>query len=163
MRRRIVALVLLIATLTSCSYDYRLLAISQDGRLAFVVSPDSDHHPSCFRDVEVIADDGAKAKTAPEPGDDTSRVGYGTFWFQSVDYEDDCANRFPILYGASLKGQRQQYGSVKAKPLRQEVVYTVSTTSGATGYGGGRFVIHANGQIENLPEQASDKLVENAD
>jgi hypothetical protein len=159
---RVLVLVLLAATLSSCSYAYRLLAISQGGRLAFVVSPDSDERPSCLRYVEVIADDGAKAKTEPEPGDDTSRVGYGTYWFESMDYDDACANRFPVLYGAPLKGQHQQYKSVKAKPLRREIVYDVTTTTGATGYGDGRFVIHADGRVENLPEQASGNLVENA-
>ena len=162
MPRRFVALLLLAATLTSCAYKYQLLAVSQGGRLAFIVSPKSDHRPSCLRYVEVLADDGAKAKTEPEPGDDKSRVGYGTYWFESVDYDDACANRFPILYGTNLSGRHQQYGSVKAKALRREVVYVVSTTTGATGYGGGRFVIHANGHIENLPEQSSDNLVQNA-
>jgi hypothetical protein len=95
----------------------------------------------------------ADAKTQPEAGDDASRVGYGTYWFESVDYDDACANRFPLIYGASLNGRHQQDGIVKATALRREVVYDVSTTTGATGYGSGRFTIHADGHIENLAQR----------
>lgn len=153
MLRRFVAPVLLVVTLGSCSYAYEVLAIAQNGRLAFIVSPQSDRHPSCLRLIEVVAEDRAKAKAHAEPGDDASRIGYGTYWFESVDYNDACANHFPITYGASLKGQHQQDGIVKAKELRREVVYILDTTTGATGYGSGRFMIHSNGQIQNLPER----------
>lgn len=159
---RMVALVVLAGILTSCSYSYPLLAVSQGRRLAFIVDPKSGDQPSCFREIEVLADAGAKAKTAPERGDDVSRVGYGTYWFESVDYNDDCANRFPIQYGAPLKAQHQQDGLVRAKPLRREVVYVVSTTTEATGYGEGRFIIHGNGHIENLPRGGVGNLLENA-
>ena len=155
--RRTVAVVVLAAMQTSCSYAYPLLAVSHAGRLAFIVDPKSGDQPSCFRYVEVIAEEGAKAKAAPEPADDASRVGYGTYWFESVDYDNACANRFPVRYGVGLNGRHQNYGSVRAKALRREVVYDVSTTTGATGYGGGRFIIHANGHIENLPNSVRQR------
>jgi hypothetical protein len=164
MFRKSTILIAIATTLSSCSYGYDLLAVAQGGRLAFVVKRSSDHHPSCVREIEVNAEGDVKAQ--PGHGDDVSRVGYGTFWFESVDYSDACANRFPLFYGAPLKGRHQQtLGSVNAKPLRPEVIYDVSSTTGATGYGQGRFVIHANGHIENLPPPVSGKasnLVENS-
>jgi hypothetical protein len=153
MQRRIASLALLVATLSSCSYGYELLAVAQGGKLAFIVNPRSDHHPSCLREIEVVADDRAKAKANPDAGDDLTRVGYGTYWFQTVDYDDACANRFPVAYGATLKGRPQQYGIVKAKPLWREVIYEVTTTTGATGYGRGRFIVHSDGHIENLAQR----------
>lgn len=164
MFRRSTILIVIAAILSSCSYGYDLLAVAQGGRVAFVVKPSSDHHPSCVREIEVIAEGDVKAQ--PEHGDDASSVGYGTFWFEDVDYDDACANRFPLPYGIPLKGRHQEkFGNVKAKPLRQEVIYDVSTTTGATGYGQGRFVIHSNGHIENLPPPVSgtaSNLVENS-
>jgi hypothetical protein len=96
------------------------------------------------------------------------RVGYGTFWFEVVSYDDDCANRFPLRYGVALNGSHlMDLGFVKPKTLLREVVYEVHATTGATGYGGGRFIIHTNGHIENLPRQGgpdnTTNLVENAD
>lgn len=147
---RSAAIVFMCMALSGCSYEYGILAVAGGGQLTFLVDPKSYKEPSCLRQIEVIADNDARAK--PEPGDDTSRVGYGTFWFESVSYDDDCANRFPLSYGATLKGQRQaDTEHVKPKPLLREVVYEIATTTGATGYGGGRFLIRANGQVENLP------------
>ena len=119
-----------------------------------------------MREIAVEAEGPTKAQV--EKGDDASRVGYGTFWFETVSYDDPCANRFPLPYGARLKGEHQNdSGIVKAKPLLREVVYEVTTTTGATGYGGGRFIIHADGRVENLPRQGgamdASNLVENAD
>jgi len=163
MFRRTVAVVLIGTTLGSCSYAYGLLATVEDGQLTLVVKPGSDHPASCFREVEVVAERGVEAQ--PQAGDDISRVASGTFWFESVNYDDDCANRFPLRYGSSLRG-RHMGGIVKAKPLRREVVYDVSTTSDATGYGSGRFIVHANGQIQNLAIKGSpmdaSSLLENA-
>jgi hypothetical protein len=150
MLRRVTTLGLLCVVLTSCSYGYNVLGIARGGRLAFIVDPKSYREPSCLRQVEVIARDGWKA--GAEAGDDDSRVGYGTFWFQSVDYDDECANTFPIPYGSAFKGQpHAAYGRVKPKPLRRGVVYDVYTTTGATGYGSERFRINARGRVENLP------------
>jgi hypothetical protein len=163
MFRRSTFLIAIATTLSSCSYGYDLLAVAQGGRLAFVVKPSSDHRPSCVREIEVTAEGDVKAQ--PDHGN-ASRLGYGTFWFESVGYDDACANRFPLPYGSPLKGQHQQkFGSVTAKPLRSDVIYNVSSTTGATGYGQGRFVIHANGHIENLPPPVggtASNLVENS-
>ena len=162
---RVACLVLLSAILSSCAYAYDILAVARDGRLVFIVNPASSKSPSCLRRIEVVAERPAKAQA--EAGDDAERVGYGTFWFESLSYDDNCANSFPLAYGAELKGERQRdRGVVKAKPLLREVVYDVSSTTGATGYGAGRFIIHANGRIENLSLESSptdtSNVVENA-
>jgi hypothetical protein len=160
MLRRIAFLLLISATLSSCSYVYDVLAVARDGRLTFIVDPASGKRPSCLRQIEVTAEHPTKAKG--EPGDDASRVAYGTFWFESVDYDDACANRFPVSYGDSLSGKRQQDRSfVRSKRLLREVVYEVATTTGATGYGGGRFMIHTNGRVENLPLKGSESKTNN--
>lgn len=149
MQRRAAIIMLLALALTGCSYDYRVLAVERDGQLTFIVDPAGNRHPSCLRLVEVTADRTNSAK--PDAGDDTSRVGYGTFWFESVSHEDGCANTFPLIYGVKLRGRHQtEIGVVKAKPLLRNVVYEVSTTTGATGYGSGRFVVHTDGKVENI-------------
>lgn len=150
--RRPFILPIVCGALSSCSYDYDLKAVVQNGHLAFIVASTSPHDPSCVRQVEVLSEDREKAEAAP--GDDATRIGYGTFWFESVTYDDDCANRFPLEYGSKLKGKPLgERGIVAAKPLLREVVYQVATTTGATGYGGGRFVIHVDGRVENLPNR----------
>jgi hypothetical protein len=107
-----------------------------------------------LRLIEVIAEGSSKA--GAEAGDDASRLRYGTFWFENVNYDDDCANRFPLIYGEKLSGKHQSgLGIVKAKRLLREVIYQVSTTTGATGYGAGRFIVHKNGRVQNLPRQGS--------
>ena len=146
---RVAALIFLCAALSGCSYVYEILAVARGGQLVFVIDPNSDNAPSCVRQVEVIAEQGARAQ--PQAGDDTSRRGYGTFWFESVGYDDACANRFPVIYGSTLNGQHlSDAGLVAPKPLLRDVIYSVSTTTGATGYGSGRFVIRSDGRIENL-------------
>lgn len=140
MLRRIVFAMLLALTLSSCSYGYDLLAVVRNGRVVFIVDPASAQQPSCLRRVEVTAEDDER----------------DTLWLESVSYDDDCANKFPLPYGATIKGQHQQDSRlVMAKPLRRGTIYNVSTTTGATGYGGGRFVVHADGRIENLKLQDS--------
>ncbi|MBB5718569.1 hypothetical protein FHR23_001492 [Stakelama sediminis] len=116
------------------------MAVARNGKLAFIVGPDSSKQPSCFRRVEVVEEEGEHA----------------TLWQESVSYDDACANRFPLLYGAALKGQHQRNSDqISAKPLKRGVVYDVSVTTGATGYGRGRFVIHEGGRLENLKFQTS--------
>ena len=166
MLRRISCLLLLFATLGSCSYAYDLLAVVRGGRLAFIVNPTSKDRPSCLRYIEVVAEGSARA--ASGSGDDKQRVGYGTFWFDSVSYDDACENRFPIFYGVPLSGAHQPgAGIVKGKRLLRNTVYDVSTTTGATGYGSGRFIIRDNGHIENLSLRGSpldgSTLLENPD
>lgn len=75
-------------------------------------------------------------------------------WLESVSYDDDCANKFPLPYGYRLRGEHQmETEEVAAKPLRRETIYEITATTGATGYGGGRFIIHADGRVENLPSE----------
>ena len=120
--------------LGGCSYSYEVLAVARGGQIAFIVDPKSSSSPSCIRRIEVYGD----GERAP-------------VWRESVDYEDDCANEFPVAYGTRFKGRHQQeWPTISAQPLRPGVVYEVSTATGATGYGGGRFVIKADGRVENL-------------
>jgi hypothetical protein len=138
-------------SLSGCSYGYDLLAVVRDGHLTFIVDPQSAQQPSCLRyvdvtsDLTVIGSDGKPYDPAPKQH---------TAWLENIDYDDDCLNKFPLVYGRPLNG-RHQSGSplITAAPLRREVIYDVTTTTGATGYGGGRFVIHADGRVENLKPQ----------
>lgn len=144
--------VLLSVALGGCSYGYDLLAVVQDGRLTFVVDPTSAQRPSCLRYVDVTADltgTGADGKQSYDPAPGTH-----TAWLENIDYDDDCANKFPLIYGVRLRGRHRPDGAlIVATPLRKEVIYSITTTTGATGYGGGRFVIHADGRVENLKPQ----------
>jgi hypothetical protein len=152
MAGRIVFSLLACMLLSGCSYTYDILAVVQHGRLMFVVDPKSSHHPSCLREIEVTARSGNRATATS--GDDESRVGYGTFWFESVDHADGCANTYPLPYGSSLSGKvLSDREKVTPKPLLREVEYEVRATTGATGYGGGQFILHRNGQVENLPRE----------
>ena len=146
------ALLAVIATMLSgCSYDYDLLAVVRDGELTFIVSQDSLRDPNCFRQIEVVSAE--RIAVDPAPGDDSARAGYGTVWRDEVEYEDDCDNKFPAVYGRGLNGiHRPDHGLVQPKPLARNIVYEINTVSGATGYGSGRFLIHDDGRVENLPK-----------
>jgi hypothetical protein len=135
MIRKIAAAMLLAASLGGCSYSYDLIAGVRDGQIVIDVDPSSSQHPKCLRRIEVSSEDESEAS-----------------WLESVDYDDDCANRFPLPYGHRLRGKHQlDRKEVAAKPLRPETIYEVTATTGATGYGGGRFIVHADGRVENLP------------
>ncbi|WP_157083207.1 hypothetical protein [Novosphingobium lentum] len=126
-------LVALSMALGGCSYAYNLLALMRDGHIVFIVDPKSPSVPSCLRRIEVSAE-GERS----------------CVWRDSVDYEDACANKFPIPFGAKLTGHPQpEWPTIDAKLLRPGIIYEVSTTTGATGYGEGRFMIDANGRIVN--------------
>lgn len=147
-----VLLGVLAISLGACSYSYDLRAVVKGGQVMFEVASDSKRQPDCLRKISVETDE--RTAISPAPGDDATRTGYGTVWYDSVEYEDACANAFPIQYGANIKGRKQtDRGLVAPKPLKVGIVYIVFTTTGATGYGGGRFILHANGRIENLPRQ----------
>jgi hypothetical protein len=137
MIRKTTATVLLALFLGGCSYSYDLIAVVRNGQIVFNVDPASSRQPSCIRRIEVTAE------SEREP-----------VWLESVSYDDDCSNNFPLPYGPRLRGQhRPSDPEVAAKPLRRETIYLVTATTGATGYGGGRFVVHADGRIENLPQE----------
>lgn len=135
MIRRTAAAMLLAASLGGCSYRYDLIAAVRHGQIVIDVDPSSSHHPTCLRRIEVSSENEGKAA-----------------WLESVDYDDACANKFPLPYGHRMRGRHQADGrDVAAKPLRPETIYEVTARTGATGYGGGRFIVHADGRIENLP------------
>jgi hypothetical protein len=128
--------------LSGCSYTYDVKAVVIGGRLAFIIDPNSKRSVSCFNQIDVIASGGVRSR--PAPGDDISRVRYGTFWHERLDY--DCVDEFPIFYGQRLKGKPMPLGqameTVAAKSLKIGVVYEVTTTTGAGGYGSGAFKSH---------------------
>lgn len=143
---RAVVPILCILALSGCSYSYDVQAGVSDGRLTFDANP--QWGADCIRRVEVrLEEDGEE-----------------TVWEQSISHDDDCENRFPINYGEPLRGRPHIYDSggvpdamngtpapsVAAEKLRVGVIYKVSTTTGATGYGCGRFRIELNGQVQNL-------------
>jgi hypothetical protein len=133
--RRIVFAMLLAVSLGGCSYSYNLIAAVRHGQIIIDVDPASSQHPSCLRRIEVSAE-GEREAT----------------WLESVNYDDDCANKFPLQYGYRLHGKHQPDSrEIVAKPLRPETIYEVVATTGATGYGRGRFIVHADGRVENLP------------
>ena len=147
--------------LSGCSYAYDLQAVVIDGKVAFVVSPSSPRHPDCIREITVETDD---ARAEATRRDDQEAVARGVFWDQSLSHEGGCQNEFPIVYGEPLKGsplvyegqglpegmQGQRANTVMPKLLRIGATYTVSTTSGSTGYGCGRFRITQDRKIENF-------------
>ena len=140
--------------LGGCSYAYDLLAVMKNGRVEFIVDPQSMSSATFYREVEVESDD--RTHDPPAPGDDKERVDYGTSWFESVGYDDNYLNKFPIVYGAKLRGKHQtERGLVSPKPLRPEVIYHVSTTSMGSGYGEASFVIHSDGRVESHPGRAA--------
>jgi hypothetical protein len=137
MIRKMAAAMLLAASLGGCSYGYHLIAAFRGGKITIDVDPSSSQHPTCLRRIEVSSETEREA-----------------VWRESVDYDDDCANKFPLPYGHRLRGKHQpDIGEIAAKPLRRETIYEVTATTGATGYGGGRFIVHADGSVENLPRK----------
>jgi hypothetical protein len=166
-------------SLNGCSYVYELVATKIGGQLAFVVAPGSYLKPNCIRSIEVRAEGGVHAVSAP--GDDRESVREGAFWQRNFDVTG-CENPYPVIYGAHLKGKPFQWhpeggpisaeerafvgrmnAGVEAKPLPTGVVYQVSATSRGSGYGSGRFRIKTDGSIENLsadssPEEAAGSL-----
>lgn len=137
--------VLCTLTLCGCSYSYDVQARVSDGRLIFEVNP--QWGADCVRRVEVRSEE----------------KGGEAVWEQTVSFDDGCENKFPIAYGVPLRGRPHVYDSgapdvmvgtaapsVAAKKLLAGVICTVSTTTGATGYGCGRFRIGSDRQVENL-------------
>jgi len=138
--------ILCILTLSGCSYPYDVQAKVSDRRLVFDANP--QWGADCVRRVEVRSEEGNGE----------------TVWEQSISHADGCENKFPIAYGVPLRGHPLVYDSggvpdamvgthapaVAAKKLRAGVIYTVSTTTGATGYGCGRFRIGPDGRVESF-------------
>ncbi|MEG3090877.1 hypothetical protein [Sphingomonas sp. PB1R3] len=135
MRRYTFVVTLLSTTLGGCSYGYGVEAVAGRRGIMFVVDPNSPETPSCVRLIEVYS---VRDKVI--------------VWRDSVDYQDDCANDFPVTFGERFKGRHEpDWPVIPARPLRRGVPYEVRTTTGAIGYGLGHFMIRDNGRIENMP------------
>lgn len=141
---RALALICLLG-LSGCSYGFDVQAVIIDGRLAFVPGP-RGAKPDCVSRVMVRDEDAPVAATY----DAWIRSAYA--WADQGGY--GCADRFPLFYGEALKGEDSAGAGISdevaAKPLRAGVIYEVMITSGATGYGGGRFRLRSDGGVENL-------------
>lgn len=136
MVRRALLLLWSIIILSGCSYGYDVVATLENGQITFRIDPRSNSKPSCLRQIEVTAEDERES-----------------VWLASVSYDDGCANKFPIKYGSSFEGQPQpEWQTIRAKPIRPGIIYEVNTTTGATGYGRGRFTIKTDGQLVNLEQ-----------
>lgn len=127
--------VTLLLCLCGCSYSYDVVASVENGQVVFRSASQHSHAPDCLRRIEVY-----------------SIVERKTVWRDSVDYDDDCANEFPVTYGVRLKGKKQpEWPTIPAIRLQIGSEYEVSTTTGATGYGGGRFHLDKDGRVVNDP------------
>jgi hypothetical protein len=148
-----IAAVVCLLMLGGCSYSYDILAKMIDGRLTFVVSPNSFRKPaSCLTMVMVAQDPQSDGQTGPNG---EGEVGHeGIVWWDEVGRE--CSTRFPVTYGVRLAGSPRSLEAaarqIDAKPLRPGIIYEVHITSGSTGYGVGRFRLVPNGGVENIPQ-----------
>lgn len=110
-----------------------------DGRLAFLPEAGSRGRAKCVSRVVV------------GPAEPTAGGARSAMWHDAGGH--DCADRFPVFYGQALKGEDEApvVPEVAPQALQPGVVYEVMVTAGATGSGGGRFRLTADGQVENLP------------
>lgn len=122
-----------------------------DGRIAFVVDPNSRQQADCISSIYVEVDDGGSF-AEPAEGDEAALVtNGGVYWWDFKDVRS-CENSFPIFYGDELKGKpSENVGYVAPKPLVTGVVYQVGTGGSGSGSGTVWFKIRADGQIENYP------------
>ena len=142
--------------LGGCSYTYDILATMIDGRLTFVVDPRSRARPSSCLTTIIVSEQDRQGRVPARPGDNAGLVSHGVVWWNSVGH-DRCETRFPVAYGVPLAGSpatpEQADREVAAKPLIPGVIYEVSASAGATGYGGGRFRLTADGKVESFPRR----------
>jgi len=144
--------------ISGCSYVYDVVAVVHDGVVQFTDKRSWFEQfvfgGRCVREVWVTARSGPVPTIAA--GDNADIITrHRTYWSEAVAYEDACANRMPLTYGAALSGRPQRDNPlvpVSPKALLPDIIYDVSTTTGATGYGRGRFVVRRDGHLENLPE-----------
>lgn len=158
MKARTLPALLACIALNGCSYLYDVVAIVEDGVVQFTARRGAIEEVffgrRCVREVWVTAASGPVPRASP--GDDEDMLTrHRTYWSESVEHTDHCANRFPVTYGAPLVGEPMRdwpIGRVSPKPLLPDVEYSVSTGTGATGMGHGRFILRRDGRIENLPD-----------
>lgn len=128
------AIATLALALGGCSYLYNIEAIVRDGKVVFVVEGATPQSPVCVRSFGV-------RREQPRQ----------TVWGENIAYEDPCENKFPVTYGIPFKGRPLIEGrSMPASPLQVGVTYSVHATTGANGYGSGRFVLLADGSVRNV-------------
>lgn len=138
-------------TLAGCSYRYDVEAVMIDGRLAFVPNAASRGRAKCVSHVMVMPVQETRRADGESDAEWERRI-YA--WNDYAGY--DCDDRFPIFYGQPLKGEGgPDRPDVASQPLRPGVVYEVLISAAATGYGGGRFRLSADGAVENLPGLSS--------
>jgi hypothetical protein len=122
-----------------------------DGRVAFVVDPNSHQQADCISSIYVKVGHGGPI-AEPIGGDDVGLVtNGGIYWWDFKDVRS-CDNPFPIIYGNELKGKPfDSVGYVAPKPLIADVVYMVETGGSGSGSGTAWFKITPYGDIENFP------------
>jgi hypothetical protein len=143
---RTAGLILSMLMISGCSYSYEIKTSVSGGQVVFSANP--QWGADCVRHVFV-------GEVTSEGIEDE-----GVMWDRSISHEDACENTFPIVYGEPLKGRPHVYQtagekaqlarSIGPKPLSTGVLYEVHTTTGATGYGCGRFQIDSNGQVQSF-------------
>ncbi len=82
MRTRFCVVVMVACALTGCSYSYDLKAIVLNGRLAFVVDPESRSKADCIRSINVSSDDDTSAVASKN--NDRNLVDNGVFWWKDT-------------------------------------------------------------------------------
>lgn len=157
MKARTLSGLIACVALSACSYVYDVVAVLHDSVVQFTDRRSALEQMvfggRCVREVWITA----LSRPVPVigPGDNADIVTrHRTYWSEAVVYDDDCANRLPLTYGTPLFGRPQRDNPlvpVSPKALLPDIIYHVSTTTGATGYGHGRFVIRRDGHLENLP------------
>ena len=112
-----------------------------DGRLAFQpTGTDIWGDPDCVRTIDVMALD-------------AESQGAERWQWKQGSISGPCRNPFPIIYGATfvaVAGGTDSMEPVPAKPLMPNITYEVSILSPGSAYGGGRFRLDGQGQVENL-------------
>lgn len=139
--------------LGGCSYGYEIEAVMIDGRLAFRPTPEAGDRAKCVSRVEVMPVEYA-------PFDEReAHAAWARKTYAWLDHGGhDCADGFPVFYGAALKGVGEGGAlrvEVEPKALRVGVIYSVNITAGATGHGYGRFRVRADGTVENLSSHSA--------
>ena len=75
-------------SLSGCSYICDLKVIVLNGKIAFIVDPDSKRQANCITSIHVQATTGETARAALDPRDDEKLVRNGVFWWKDFDTRD---------------------------------------------------------------------------
>ncbi len=137
---------------SGCARHFDVLAANVGDRLVFAPRAGPIHLPYCIHSIGIAAETPPSLARAAA-NDDRALIGEGVFWANTVELADCPKNRFPINYGAALKGtpfKATNGAGVEAKGLLPGVIYEIDT-AGNGKVGEGRFRITAGGTVENLP------------